>query len=114
MIIDAITIYFCIFILGQLQQSSWQIGRWYDRSRRETSEHDLSIDTRVLIDHRSCNHVVVIDYERRLCCRLRYKKRFDHGFHRGILVRGCNCDRGNNRRLQEKITNGSIIICVQT
>jgi len=51
--------------------------------------------------------MVVIDHKQRICSRLHDKKYFNHGFHCGILVRGCNCDRGHNRRLQEKITNGT-------
>jgi len=51
--------------------------------------------------------VVAIDHKRRICTSLHDKKCFNHGFHHGILVRGCNCDRGDNRQLQEKITDGT-------
>lgn len=92
--IIAATFYHFNVVSGQLQQSGRRF-RWYcyDRNRRETGEQDLSIHTRVLVDHWSCNQLVfVIGHERPDCTRLRDKKHFDHGFHRGILVRGCNGD----------------------
>jgi len=98
---------FCLFFSGQLQQSSRQFGWHCDR--RETGEEDLSIHNRVLGNHWSGDLVSVVERERRTRSRLRHKKHFDHGFHRGILVRGCNCDRGDDRRLQEKNTNGTIL-----